>query len=206
MFIKICGITRVEDAIAAAELGVDAIGLNFYPKSKRFVDDKTAAEICAALPKTVLKIGLFVNASADEVNQKLKDFSLDFLQFHGEETPEFCFQWGFKIFRAINPKEEKDLEIIKQYNFAKMIIVDASVSGQYGGTGEKADWSLAKKAVTNFDKPILLAGGLTPEIVADAVKFVKPFGVDVAGGVESSPGIKDLEKMQKFVINANIKN
>jgi len=204
MFIKFCGITRVEDATGAAGLGVDAIGLNFYPESKRFVDDKTVAEICAALPKTVLKIGLFVNVSADEVNQKLKDFSLDFLQFHGDETPAFCSQWGPRVIRAISPKKENDLEIIKEYDFARMIIVDASVVGQYGGTGERANWELAKKAVDNFDKPVLLAGGLTPENVAEAVEFVKPFGVDVAGGVESSPGIKDFGKMRNFIKNSKI--
>ncbi len=202
MFIKICGITRVEDAIQAAELGVDAIGLNFFPKSKRFIDNKTAMEICAALPKKVLKIGLFVNSSADEVNQKLEEISLDLLQFHGDETPEFCSQWGGKVIRAISPKKEKDLEIIKSFDFAKMIIVDASVAGQYGGTGEKADWEIAKKAVTNFDVPILLAGGLTPENVAEAIKIIRPFGVDVAGGVESSPGLKDFEKMKKFVLES----
>ena len=140
-----------------------------------------------------------MNSSAEEVNQKSESFSLDLLQFHGNETPEFCSQWGSRVIRAISPKEEKDLEIIKQYDFAKMIIVDASVAGKYGGTGEKADWNLAKKAVTDFDKPILLAGGLTPENVAEAVRFVEPFGVDTAGGVELSPGIKDFEKMRKLV-------
>ncbi len=201
MFIKICGITKVENAIQVAELGVDAIGLNFFQKSKRFIDDKTAVEICEALPKKVLKIGLFVNSSADEINQKLEKIPLDLLQFHGNETPEFCSQWNDKVIRAISPKEEKDLEIIKSFDFAKMIIVDASVPGQYGGTGEKANWNLAVKAITNFNKPILLAGGLTPKNIAEAIKFVKPFGVDVASGIESSPGIKDFEKLQKFISN-----
>ena len=205
MFIKICGITRVEDAIQAADLGVDAIGLNFFPKSKRFVDDKTAVEICEVLPEKVLKIGLFVNSSADEINIKLEKIPLDLLQFHGDETPEFCSQWGDKVIRAISPKKEKDLEIIKSYKFAKMIIVDASVAGQYGGTGEKADWKLAKKAVENFDVPILLAGGLTPGNVAEAIKKIKPFGIDVAGGVESLPGLKDFEKMRRFILNCQNK-
>ena len=202
MFIKICGITRVEDAMVAAELGVDAIGLNFFPKSKRFIDDKTAVEICEAIPEKVLKIGVFVNSSAAEINQKLEKIPIDLLQFHGNETPEFCSQWNDKVIRAISPKEEKDLEIIKSYKFAKMIVVDASVAGQYGGTGEKADWELAKKAVEKFDLPILLAGGLTPKNVAEAIQKVNPFGVDVAGGVESLPGLKDFEKMQKFVLES----
>jgi len=198
MFVKICGITRVEDALAAAELGVRAIGLNFYPKSKRYLPLDRAVEICDQLPGQVLKVGLFVNAAPDEVNRADGRLELDLIQFHGDETPQFCAQWGDRVIRAFRPANEKQLEGIRDYHFARMILMDACVAGQYGGTGATCNWELAVKAKA-YALPVLLAGGLTPDNVGEAIRAARPFGVDVAGGVETSPGVKSAEKMRRFM-------
>jgi phosphoribosylanthranilate isomerase len=202
MFVKICGITRVPDALAAAEYGASAIGLNFYPRSKRCVTRNAAAEICRALPLGVLRVGLFVNASADEINDLDADLQFDLIQLHGDETPEFCAQWGERVVRAIRLATAADLERVEHYPTVRHIMVDASVKNAYGGTGVTCDWSLAAQAVTRTEQPVILAGGLTPENVAAAIRRVQPQGVDVAGGVESAPGVKDAQKMQAFIAAA----
>jgi len=198
MFVKICGITRVEDAIAAAELGARAIGFNFYSKSKRYITPETAAGIIDQLPGHILKVGLFVNSPENEINEIDLQLELDLLQFHGDESAGFCSKWGDRVIRAFRPENEDQLEEIINYSFARMIIIDSSIAGQYGGTGEVSDWNLALKA-KKYGIPLLLAGGLTYENVGRAIMTVKPFGVDVAGGVEISPGIKDKEKIRAFM-------
>ncbi len=198
IFVKICGITRLKDAIAAADLGARALGFNFYKNSKRYICPENAAEIIANLPGHILKVGLFVNSSETEVEEINSKLDLDLLQFHGDEAPEFCKKWGDKVIRAFRIENEQQLDEIKKYDFARMIIIDAAVKGQFGGTGELSNWDIATKA-KEYGIPLILAGGLTPANVSEAVKKVKPFGVDVAGGVESSPGIKSKEKIRAFM-------
>jgi phosphoribosylanthranilate isomerase len=201
LFVKICGITRVTDALRAAELGISAIGLNFWPSSKRHVTLETAAEIARALSPGVLKVGVFVNASAEAVHRAEQACGLDLVQFHGDESPAFCAQWGDRAIRAIRLHSPADLDQLAQYRSVRMILVDAAVEGAYGGTGVTANWQLARQACETGAQ-ILLAGGLTPGNVAEAVRAVGPAGVDVAGGVESTPGIKDADKMRAFVAAA----
>ena len=198
LFVKICGITRFEDAVAAADLGARALGFNFYKESKRYIQPEKAIEIIEQLPGHILKVGLFVNSPKDEIENIDSRLELDLLQFHGDETPEFCEKWGDKVIRAFRIERENQLEEIKKYSFARMIIIDAAIAGQFGGTGELSDWDIAVKA-KEYGVPLLLAGGLTPANVSKAIQIVKPFGVDVAGGVESSPGIKDKEKIRAFM-------
>jgi len=198
IFVKICGITRLEDAITASDLGARALGFNFYKKSKRYISPERAAEIIKDLPGHILKVGLFVNSCEDEVEEINSKLELDLLQFHGDETPEFCKKWGDKVIRAFRIEKEDQLDEIRKYDFARMIIIDAAVKGQFGGTGKLSDWEIAIKA-KKCGIPLLLAGGLTPVNVGEAIKKVRPFGVDVAGGVESSPGIKDMEKVRAFM-------
>ena len=198
IFVKICGITRLEDAIAAADLGARALGFNFYKKSKRYIQPKKAKEIIEQLPGHILKVGLFVNSTEKEVEEIYSRIELDLLQFHGDETPDFCKKWGDKVIRAFRIENENQLEIIKKYDFARMIIIDAAIAGQFGGTGKLSDWDIAVKAKT-YGIPLLLAGGLTSMNVSEGIQRVKPFGVDVAGGVESTAGIKDWEKMRAFM-------
>ncbi len=198
IFVKICGITRLEDAIAAADLGARALGFNFYKKSKRYIQPEKAVEIIEQLPGHILKVGLFVNSPENEIENINSRLELDLLQFHGDETPDFCEKWADKVIRAFRIENENQLELIEKYPFARMIIIDAAITGQYGGTGELSDWDIAVKA-KKYGIPLLLAGGLTPENVSEAIQKVKPFGVDVAGGVESSPGIKNREKIRAFM-------
>ncbi len=198
IFVKICGITRLKDAIIAADLGARALGFNFYKKSKRYIQPKKAVKIIEQLPGHILKVGLFVNSPKDEIENINSRLDLDLLQFHGDEPPNFCEKWGDKVIRAFRIESENQLEEIKKYSFARMIIIDAAIAGRFGGTGELSDWDLAVKA-KKYGIPLLLAGGLTPKNVSEAIQRVKPFGVDVAGGVESSPGIKDKEKIRAFM-------
>ncbi len=198
LFVKMCGITRLEDALCAAEHGATAIGFNFYPASARYIPPARAAEIIKELGGRVISVGVFVNTPSEDVMQIERECGLDLLQFHGDEQPLFCEQWGDRVIRALRLSAETDLEQIREYSFARMILVDAAVKGSYGGTGTVANWELARKA-TGYGIPVLLAGGLTPENAAEAIRAVEPFGVDVAGGVEQAPGIKDPEKIERFM-------
>jgi len=198
LFVKICGITRVEDALCAAHCGADAIGLNFYPGSARCVARNAAADICRALPPHVLKAGLFVNAPREEIVRCEQELQLDLIQLHGDESADECAAWGVKALRAVRLRSEADLAQLDALRGLRMIVCDAAVPGAYGGTGQRADWALARAAVQRGFR-VLLAGGLTPATVADAVRAVQPFGVDVAGGVETAPGIKDAAKLSAFV-------
>ncbi len=217
--IKICGVTTVDDARMVAEAGADAIGLNFYAQSKRYVSIDRALEIAASLPKHVATVGVFVNATADEIRATVEQVGLDLVQLHGDETPELIHQLSsvlrdvtvIKAFR-LGPSA---LQPVEQFLFAscargqasppQVVLFDAAAPGQYGGTGETIDWSLAKQFIRRVGvdgPPLILAGGLTPENVAGAISVVHPAAVDTASGVESSPGRKDPAKVAAFVTAA----
>ncbi|MEQ4315915.1 phosphoribosylanthranilate isomerase [Pseudomonas syringae] len=194
---KICGITRIEDALAAVEAGADAIGLVFYPKSPRAVTVLQARAIIAALPPFVTTVGLFVNASRCELNETLDAVALDMLQFHGDETPEECDGYHRPYIKALRVKAGDDIaSACRAYRNARGVLLDTYVEGVPGGTGETFDWALIPD---DLDKPVILAGGLTSANVAQAIAQVRPYAVDVSGGVERSKGIKDREKIFAFM-------
>ena len=194
---KICGITRVEDALVAAEAGADAIGLVFYAKSPRAVNIQQARAIIAALPPFITTVGLFVNASRCEINETLDAVSLDVLQFHGDETPADCEGFHRPWYKALRVKAGEDVRAqVARYVGASAILLDTFVAGVPGGTGEVFDWSLIP---ADLPKPLILAGGLTSQNVRQALAEVRPFAVDVSGGVELSKGVKDAQKVQDFV-------
>jgi phosphoribosylanthranilate isomerase len=194
---KICGITRIEDALAAARAGADAIGLVFYAKSPRAVDVRQARAIVQALPPFVTTVGLFVNASRCELGEILDAVPLDLLQFHGDETPEECAHYQRPFIKALRVRPGDDLQAqCLRYRQARGILLDTFVPGVPGGTGEAFDWSLVPE---NLALPVVLAGGLSPENVADAIARMRPYAVDVSGGVEAAKGIKDPLKIQAFV-------
>jgi phosphoribosylanthranilate isomerase len=197
--VKICGITNLADAQAAVEAGADAIGFIFHEKSPRFISLKAAAEISKQLPPFVMRVGVFVNAREDFVLRAIGEAGLTMLQFHGDEPPEFCTQFGLVSMKAFRIRDAESLKKIPDY-LTDAYLLDAFSSTTLGGTGEKINWDLAVEA-QKFGKPIFLAGGLTPENVAEAVKKVQPFGVDVSSGVEISgaPGKKDHAKVKAFI-------
>ena len=195
--VKICGITNLADALAAVEAGADALGFNFYEKSTRYVSLKTAAAISKQLPPFVMRVGVFVNSSEEFVLRAIGECNLTMLQFHGDEPPEFCTQFGLMNMKAFRVRDAESLRKIPDYP-TDAYLLDAFSSTTLGGTGEKFNWDLAI-AAQKFGKPIFLAGGLTPENVAEAVRKVQPFGVDVSSGVESSPGKKDHAKIRAFI-------
>jgi len=194
---KICGITRIEDALAAAEAGADAIGFVFYAKSPRAVDVRQARAIIAELPPFVTTVGLFVNASRCELNEILEVVPLDLLQFHGDEAPEDCEGYHRPWIKALRVRPGDDLEAACQrYAGARGILLDTYVAGVPGGTGEAFDWSLVP---ARLSKPIILAGGLSAANVGQAIAQVRPYAVDVSGGVEQAKGIKDAAKIEAFM-------
>jgi phosphoribosylanthranilate isomerase len=195
--VKICGITNLADALAAIAAGADALGLNFYDDSPRHVAIKTAAEISKQLPPFVMRAGVFVNADEDLVTRAIAECNLSLLQFHGDEPPEFCTQFGLMSMKAFRIRDAESLKELPKFS-TDAYLLDAFSQEARGGTGEKFNWDLAIEA-QKFGKPIFLAGGLTPENVADAVRKVRPFGVDVSSGVESSPGKKDHAKVRAFI-------
>ncbi|AYF87432.1 phosphoribosylanthranilate isomerase [Pseudomonas sp. DY-1] len=198
--IKICGITRIEDALAAVAAGADAIGFVFYAKSPRAVTSAQAGAIIAALPPFVTTVGLFVDMPRAELKQLLEVVSLDLLQFHGDESPADCAGYGRPYIKALRVKPGDDVAAaIARYPDASGVLLDTYVAGIPGGTGEAFDWSLVPR---NAAKPVILAGGLTPENIGEAVRQVCPYAVDVSGGVEASKGIKDAAKIQAFIQRA----
>lgn len=194
---KICGITRIEDALAAVEAGADAIGLVFYGKSPRAVSIEQAAVILQALPPFVTSVGLFVDMPRDELQQLLQRLPLDLLQFHGDESPADCEGHGRPYIKALRVRPGEDVAAaMAPYSGARGILLDTFVEGVPGGTGASFDWSLVPE---NAAKPIILAGGLDAGNVATAIRQVRPYAVDVSGGVEASKGIKDAGKIRAFV-------
>jgi phosphoribosylanthranilate isomerase len=198
--VKICGITNIADAQAAIEAGTDALGHIFYEKSPRFVSLKTAAEISKQLPPFVMRVGVFVNAPEDFILRAIGECGLTMLQFHGDETPEFCTQFGLMSMKAFRMHGPETLPELPKYQ-TDAFLLDAYSSTVIGGSGEKFNWDLAVEA-QKFGKPIFLAGGLTPGNVAEAIRKVRPFAVDVSSGVESAPGKKDHAKVKAFIAAA----
>jgi phosphoribosylanthranilate isomerase len=195
--IKICGITRVEDALTSAEMGVDAIGLVFYPPSPRNVEAKAARAIVRALPPFVTTVGLFMNAETASVESVLKTVHLDCLQFHGDESPEFCEQFEMPYIKAIPMGEDKPFtHLVEGFEHASAWLLDSHGHNQAGGSGETFDWLRVPQVV---EKPIILAGGLNPDNVQSAIAKVRPYAVDCSSGVEMNPGVKDPEKIRDFV-------
>lgn len=194
---KICGITRIEDALAAVEAGADAIGLVFYGKSPRAVSIEQAAAIVRALPPFVTTVGLFVDAGRSEVRAVLEAVPLDLLQFHGDETVEQCEGHSRPYIKALRVAPGLDLHArCETFASAAGILLDSFVAGVPGGTGEVFDWSLVPEGLS---KPVILAGGLVAENVAEAIARVRPYAVDVSGGVEVAKGIKDPARVRAFI-------
>lgn len=197
--VKICGITSAADALAAVDAGADALGFMFYAPSPRNVNFDVAAEIIRQLPPFVAKVGVFVNPTEEEVRRAIGECGLDTLQFHGEETPEFCRQFGLKTMKAFRVRDAESLEQTTPYT-SEAWLLDSYVAGQLGGTGARFNWDLATEAARRHT--VLLAGGLTPENAAEAVRKVRPYGLDVSSGVESAPGQKDAAKVRAFIAAA----
>ncbi len=195
--VKICGITNPADASTAVEAGADALGFMFYRPSPRWVACERAAEIIRELPPFVAKVGVFVNPTEQEVRRAIGDGGLDTLQFHGEEPPEFCRRFGLKVIKAFRIRDAESLATLRAYA-TETWLLDSYAEGKYGGTGTPFHWELAVAAVTQGGR-VLLAGGLTPENAAAAVRQVRPYGLDVSSGVESAPGKKDAVKVRDFI-------
>lgn len=193
--IKFCGFTRSDDIDSAVALGVDAVGFVMWPKSKRGVSVEQLAELSARVPAFVTRVGLFVDQSTELIEQCLPH--LDLLQFHGDEMPEACQQYGVAWIKALRMRDEIDLaQQAERYHQAQALLLDAYRPGTPGGTGETFDWS---RIPANLAKPVILAGGLTPDNIAEAVRQVMPYAVDVSGGIEAAYGCKDAAKMAAFV-------
>jgi len=195
--VKICGITSIEDALAAFEADADMLGFMLSEQSPRHITIEKAREIARQLPPATLRVGVFVNAKVEQVMLSLRICDFGGLQFHGDEPPAYCQQFGVKTIKAFRVRDAESLRPMSGYS-TDYFLLDSYVSGQPGGTGETFNWNLAV-AAKKLGKPVILAGGLTPQNVAEAVRMVRPFGVDVSSGVESSPGKKDREKMRDFV-------
>lgn len=194
--VKICGITRRQDAEFAVKSGADAIGLVFYEPSTRAVTIEQAAAITAQLSPFVSVVGLFVNATAESVRQTIKQIPLSLLQFHGDESAEFCEQFNMPYIKAIRMQSAADLiQASKDFSAASALLLDSYQHGVPGGTGQTFDWSM----ITAVNKPLILAGGLTTENVAEAIRQVSPYAVDVSGGVEESKGLKSNNKISAFM-------
>ncbi len=201
MKIKICGFTNAQNAQDAAMLGIDAIGLVFYQQSPRHIDINQALDIVQALPPFINRVGLFVNADADFIDEVLCEVPLDTLQFHGDETPAQCAQYAMPFIKALRVTAKTDISSMADaYHQASGLLLDAFNQDIYGGTGEHFDWSLAK---VEIDLPIILAGGLAPDTVSAAIRQVSPYAVDVSSGVESAKGVKDIDKIKQFLANMN---
>jgi phosphoribosylanthranilate isomerase len=196
--VKICGVTRLEDGLAAARLGADAVGFNFWPRSKRYVAPAAAAAIVARLPAAVATFGVFVDPTRAELEEALAVSGVGVAQLHGDEPPALCLGLGVPVVKAIRVRDGRDLAQLASYE-VRAFLLDSASAG-YGGSGERFDWALAAEAAREL--PVLLAGGLTAENVAEAVRTVRPLGVDVASGVESSPGVKDVARMELFIRRA----
>lgn len=195
--VKICGITSTADAITAVEAGADALGFVFYEKSPRYVTAAQAAAIIRHLPPFISRVGLFVDMPRDQIQRTLLETGIDTLQFHGDESPEFCRQFHLATLKAIRVRSAESLRDIASYPVTG-ILLDSFVAGHLGGTGVQFKWELALEA-KRLGKPLILAGGLNVSNVEQAVRTVNPYGVDVSSGVESVPGKKDVAKVRDFI-------
>jgi len=195
---KICGITNLEDALCAARCGASFLGFVFYKKSPRYVMPSKVANIIKALPKKIIKVGVFVNEKPETVKKIAKECGLDILQFHGDETPEYLSQFkGFEVIKAFRVKDEISPELLKQYS-CDIFLFDTFKKGMFGGTRKSFDWSLLQ-SLKDLNKPFIVSGGLSAENVGLLIRQVHPFGVDVSSGVEKAPGKKDHQLIEKFI-------
>jgi phosphoribosylanthranilate isomerase len=194
--VKICGITNLADGLVAAEAGAEALGFVFWEGSPRQVSLEVAAGIIRALPSFIVKVGVFVNAPTDLVHQAIGECGLNLLQFHGDEPPDYCLQFGLMSMKAFRIRDAESLRALPAYRTDAWLL-DAFSADRPGGTGERFNWDLAVQA-RDLGRPIFLAGGLTPENVGEAVRKVQPYAVDVSSGVETSPGKKDPTKVKAF--------
>ena len=200
--IKICGITSLEDALQAIAAGADSLGFNFYPPSPRYLTPEAAAEITRQLPPFITKVALFVDETPANIETVLAQAYIDCIQFHGNETNEFCSQFHKPFIKALRVRSKEFLDDqMAQFPNACALLVDAYVKGVPGGTGQSFDWSLIPH---NPVKPIILAGGLEADNVAEAIRTTQPYSVDVSGGVEASKGIKDHHKVNQFIAQARM--
>ncbi len=201
--IKICGITERDDALHAVDCGVDALGFVFYERSPRAVTRKRAQAIIAELPPFVTVVGLFVNEDPRIIREVADDCGLDVIQYHGDESPETVRLAPRRSIRALRVRESETLDVIDRYP-ASGLLLDALVTGAFGGTGVLCNWEIAAEIAKK--RPVILAGGLTPENVATAIQTVRPYGVDVSSGVEETPGRKDRKKVAAFIRVVNLCN
>jgi phosphoribosylanthranilate isomerase len=195
--VKICGITRIEDALCAAESGADAVGFIFHEASPRYIAPRRVKEIIAALPAELVKVGVFVNRNAEEVVQIGEDCGLDLIQLHGDESPEYCRRFPpERVIKAVFPRTPEDLRALGAYDVLAFL-ADFREAGRYGGTGKRADWELAARLAKV--RPLILAGGLGIENIGEALSAVEPCAVDVNSGIEKAPGIKDHDRMKRII-------
>lgn len=192
--VKICGVTRQACLDAAVQLGADAIGFNMYPESPRFLELEAAKPLVSSVPAFVTKVGLFVNTEADVVTEKASELKFDLLQFHGDESNEFCRQFGRPFIKVLRIKEVADIERTHDFPDARGFLFDAHVEGIYGGTGQR----ISSDALPSLPAGTILAGGLNPDNVAEVIRALKPYSVDVSSGIESSAGVKDPQLMTSF--------
>ena len=194
--VKFCGMTQTQDVLKAVALGADALGFVFYQKSPRSVTIERAQTLTACVPAFITRVGLFVNSSVREVRQVFKLAKLNLVQYHGDETPAYCETVGLPFIKALRMKQGMDVASeIARYPLASGFLLDTHVKGVPGGTGERFDWDL----IPQIDRPIILAGGLTPENAWEAIAQAAPWALDVSGGIESKPGHKDPDKMGRFI-------
>lgn len=198
--VKICGITSISDAATAAEAGADALGFMFFEPSPRHLKLSVAADIIRQLPPFVARVGVFVNPQPDIVRRAVEECGIDYVQLHGEEPPDFCAKFSVPVIKAFRIQNGDSLAQLHSYRTSAWLL-DSFVAGKSGGTGESFNWDLAARA-KHLGRPVILAGGLTPENVSDAVKKVRPYGVDVSSGVELAPGKKDRRKVTEFIERA----
>jgi phosphoribosylanthranilate isomerase len=196
--VKICGITRADDALAAARLGADALGFNFWPRSKRYLPPSEARAIVRRLPSFVTAVGVFVDPTREDVLRAVEQAGIGVAQLHGDEPPALCAALPVPVLKGIRLDGPRSLAQLASYE-VQAFLLDAPSAG-YGGSGSTCDWSLAAEIAREL--PVVLAGGLTPENVSEAVRAVRPWAVDVASGVESAPGVKDPERMRLFLERA----
>ena len=198
--IKICGITNSDDALLACDSGADAIGLVFYPPSPRFVSIEQALQVVNSLPPFISTVALFVNAQREEIEQVIDQVAIDLLQFHGDEPEAFCASFNRPYIKAVRMKDRLDLYAVQdEYASARGLLLDTYKKGIPGGTGEAFNWH---KVPHDLQLPVILAGGLTADNIAAAITQVKPYAVDVSGGVEASKGKKDKQKVMQFTVQA----
>jgi phosphoribosylanthranilate isomerase len=194
--VKICGITNTTDVFAAVSAGASALGFNMYEPSPRYVTPRQAQQLCAAVPVFVSRVGLFVNHSRAEILQICEQVDFDLLQFHGDESNDFCTSFDRPFIKALRVAPGDDIEaVVNRFPDSRGILLDAFTDGLYGGTGRTIDW----QQIPTLNQPVILAGGLDADNVASAISQVRPFAVDVSGGVERSRGVKDADKMRRFM-------